>query len=73
MTRDQELALKAAETARELAARARKWPEWWRVERDVKRILECHPDFRTGEVTALRLFKAYRLALRRRQAMSTQE
>ncbi len=53
--------------SRALADRARRWPHFSRVERRVVHILRSHPQFKHGPIDALRLFKAYRLALRGQQ------
>lgn len=53
----------ASTEAAALVRRARRWPGFVSVERRVSFILKYHADFKRGPVDALRLFKAYRLAL----------
>ena len=45
-----------------LINRARKWPGFHDVEKRVVQILQTHPDFKSGPIDDLRLFKAYKLA-----------
>jgi hypothetical protein len=54
--------IEANRAAEQLMKRARQWPRF-RVERRVTRILSTHPDFKNGPISAVLLFKAYKLAL----------
>jgi hypothetical protein len=54
----------ARESVDRLLRRARQWPRFSFIERRIADILKHHPDYKRGPIDALRLFKAYRLALR---------
>lgn len=64
MTSEQHRTVLVVQEVHSLLARARKWPGFESVERHVTRLLETHQQFRRGPIDTLRLFKAYKLAMR---------